>query len=261
MELFDLAGKTVLITGGAGHLGTAMSRALASYHADVLIASRDAEKCERLAAGLNQEFGGNCRGIAVDIASAESVRSCVEEAMDIAGKIDVLVNNAVFGVMGYFEDITEELWKKAIDGTLHSVFRMCSAVIPHMVQQGGGTIINIASMYGMVSPDPEIYRGEVRLNNPACYGAGKAGVLQLTRYLAGYYGQKGIRCNSITPGPFPAKPVQETEWFVERLADRTMLKRIGQPEDLAGALILLASNASAYITGANICVDGGWTAW
>lgn len=261
MELFDLTGKTVLITGGAGHLGAAMSKALASYHADVFIASRDVEKCKRLADDLNQEFVGRCDGISVDISSEESIKICVDEVMQTAGKIDVVVNNAAFSVAGYFEDITEELWKKAIDGTVNSVFRVCSAVIPQMKRQGGGNIINIASMYGLVSPDPQIYRGEVKFNNPACYGAGKAAVLQLTRYLAGYYGGNGIRCNSITPGPFPSKRVQETEWFIENLAEKTMLKRIGKPEDLMGALILLASDASSYMTGANICVDGGWTAW
>lgn len=261
MDIFSLEGKTVLITGGAGHLGAAMSRALAAYHANVFIASRDVEKCERLAGRLNQEFGEHSKGLAVDISSEESVRACVSEVIKASGKIDVLVNNAAFSVAGYFEDITEDLWKRAIDGTLHGVFRMSSAVIPQMVQQERGNIINIASMYGMVSPNPEIYRGEARLNNPACYGAGKAAILQLTRYLAGYYGQKGIRCNSISPGPFPSKTVQQTEWFMKNLAEKTMLNRIGQPDDLAGALILLASDASAYMTGVNISVDGGWTAW
>lgn len=261
MDIFSLGGKTVLITGGAGYLGTAMSRVLAAYRANVFIASRNVKKCERLASYLNQECGANCKGLAVDISSEESVRSCVSEVIKASGKIDVLVNNAAFSVAGYFEELTEEAWEKGIDGTINSVFRMCSAVIPHMVSQGHGNIINVCSMYGLVSPNPEAYRGEVRLNNPACYGAGKAAILQLTRYLAGYYGEKGIRCNSISPGPFPSKTVQQTEWFIQNLAEKTMLKRIGQPEDLAGALILLASDASAYITGANISVDGGWTAW
>lgn len=261
MELFDLTGKTVLITGGAGHLGAAMSKALASYHADVFIASRDVEKCKRLADDLNQEYGAHCEGILVDISSEKSIETCVDEIIRTAGKIDIVVNNAAFSVVGYFEDITEELWKKAIDGTVNGVFRVCSVVIPQMKRQGSGNIINIASMYGLVSPEPKVYRGNAKFNNPACYGAGKAAVLQLTRYLAGYYGENGVRCNSITPGPFPSKKVQETRWFIENLAEKTMLKRIGQPEDLMGALILLASDASSYMTGANICVDGGWTAW
>ena len=136
MELFDLTGKTVLITGGAGHLGKAMS-------------------------DLNQKYGGLCRGVAVDISSEEDILLCVNRVIEAEGKIDVLVNNAAYSVAGYFEDLTEELWKRAIDGTVNSVFRMCSAVIPKMVQQGKGSIINIASMYGMVSPDPKIYRDNV----------------------------------------------------------------------------------------------------
>lgn len=261
MNLFDLSGKTVLITGGAGHLGTAVSEALAAYGAELFIASRDKGKCENLADSLNQKYGGSCHGIAIDISSEKSVSYCVNEILNYSGKIDVVINNAAYSVTGFFEDLTEETWKRAIDGTINSTFRVCFAVIPHMVKAGKGSIINIASMYGLVSPNPDLYQGEVRFNNPACYGAGKAAVLQLTKYIAGYYGSKGIRCNSITPGPFPSKTVQKTQWFVDSLAKKTMLKRIGRPEDLAGAVLLLASDCSSYITGSNICVDGGWTAW
>lgn len=261
MDLFDLTGKTVLITGGAGHLGTAMSRALAAYHAHVFIASRDGKKCRHLADSLSKEYGTDCSGISLDVSSENSIQSCINCILEKTGRIDVLVNNAAFSPAGYFEEITEDTWKEGIDGTVNSAFRMCSAAIPHMVRQGRGNVINISSMYGKVSPNPEVYRGEIRLNSPVCYGVGKAAILQLTRYIAGYYGEKGIRCNSITPGPFPSKTVQETEWFIENLSKKTMLKRIGRPEDLCGALLLLASDASGYITGADICVDGGWTAW
>lgn len=261
MNLFDLSKKTVLITGGAGHLGAAMSEALAAYGAELFIASRDKEKCENLADRLNQKYGRNCHGLSIDISSEKSVSYCVNKIISYSGKIDIVINNAAYSVAGFFEDLTEETWKKAIDGTINGVFRVCSAIIPYMVKARKGSIINIASMYGLVSPDPNIYQGEVKFNNPACYGAGKAAVLQLTKYIAGYYGAKGIRCNSITPGPFPSKAVQETQWFVDNLAEKTMLKRIGQPEDLAGVVLLLASDCSSYITGSNICIDGGWTAW
>lgn len=261
MNLFDLSEKTVLITGGAGHLGTAMSEALVAYGAELFIASRDEDKCKNLAGMLNQKYGGNCHGVAIDISSENSIFCCVNNILNHSGKIDVVVNNAAYSVAGYFEDLTEQTWNRAIDGTINGVFRVCSAIIPHMVNAGKGNIINIASMYGLVSPNPDLYQGEVRFNNPACYGAGKAAIIQLTKYIAGYYGPKGIRCNSIAPGPFPSKTVQETQWFVDSLAEKTMLKRIGQPEDLAGAVLLLASDCSSYITGANICVDGGWTAW
>lgn len=260
-DLFDLSGKNILITGGAGYLGSAMCEAVASYGAALFIASRDGNACRQMAERLANKYKTVCEGYSVDISSEESVRQCIGTVLDHHGTIDVVVNNAAFSAVGYFDDLTETLWKKGIDGTINSVFRMCSAILPSMAERGCGNIINISSMYGMVSPDPDLYRGEVRFNNPACYGAGKAAILQLTRYIAGYYGQKGIRCNSISPGPFPSDEVQRTKWFADSLANKTMLKRIGRPKDLAGTLVFLASDASEYITGANICVDGGWTAW
>lgn len=261
MNIFDLTGRTALITGGAGHLGSAMSEALAAYGASVIIASRDGDRCAALASELSGKFGTPCEGIRLDISNTESVKEELEVLMSVHGRLDVLVNNAAYSVAGYFEDLDEETWTRAIDGTVNATFRMCSAVIPHMIQQGGGSIVNIASMYGIVSPRPSLYRGEVRFNNPAPYGAGKAGVIQLTRYLAGYYGPKGIRCNCISPGPFPSSSVQETTWFADNLAASTMLGRIGKPRELVGSLLLLASDAGSYITGQNIVVDGGWTAW
>jgi gluconate 5-dehydrogenase len=261
MDLFDLSNKTILLTGGAGYLGESMSEALVAYGANVIIASRDERKCDNLADKLRRRYGTKTMGMLLDISSMESIRKVVNQIHKEYKTIDVLVNNATFSVSGYFEDLNEDAWGKAIDGTLNSVFRMCHEIIPYMKKNKKGNIINIASMYGQVSPNPDLYKGEVRLNNPAPYGAGKAAVIQLTKYLAGYYGKYGIRCNSLSPGPFPSPAVQQTSWFIDNLANNTMLKRIGNPVDLAGVIVLLASDASAYITGTNINVDGGWTAW
>jgi NAD(P)-dependent dehydrogenase (short-subunit alcohol dehydrogenase family) len=130
-----------------------------------------------------------------------------------------------------------------------------------MKEQQKGSIVNIASMYGVVAPDPELYQGDVSLNNPANYGAGKAAIIQFTKYTAAYYAKYGIRANSISPGSFPNPKVQQNASFIKRLSAKSMLGRVGQPQELQGVVILLASDASSYITGQNICVDGGWTAW
>jgi len=134
-------------------------------------------------------------------------------------------------------------------------------VLPYMLDKKKGKIIDIASMYGIIAPDPSTYGNDVRLNNPANYGAGKAAVIQFTKYIASYYGRQGIISNCISPGPFPNEGVQENKEFIKRLSEKTMLGRIGHPDDLKGAAVFLASDASDYITGQNICVDGGVTAW
>jgi gluconate 5-dehydrogenase len=147
-----------------------------------------------------------------------------------------------------------------MDGTAGVTFRCTREVLPYFFENRKGNIVNIASMYGMVSPDPGMY-GDSGQNSPPTYGAGKAAVLQLTRYCAANLAEKNIRVNSITPGPFPDLNRSVEEGFLSRLKGKTMLKRTGSPEELTGALLLLASDASSYMTGSNIVVDGGWTAW
>ncbi|WP_269432470.1 SDR family oxidoreductase [Gordoniibacillus kamchatkensis] len=156
--------------------------------------------------------------------------------------------------------MSDEDWFKGVDGALGTTFRCTREVIPYMEAAGGGSIVNFASMYGIVSPDPAIY-GDSGANNPANYGAGKAGVLQFTRYCAAHLASKRIRVNSITPGPFPNPAVQQNEPFLRELCRKTMAGRVGRAEDIVGPVLLLASDASAYMTGSNIVVDGGWTAW
>jgi gluconate 5-dehydrogenase len=172
------------------------------------------------------------------------------------------VNNAFFGYEGKNEKnipaMPEEMWAMGIEGTANVVFRCIRSAASLMKK--GGSIINISSIYGIVSPDPSIY-GTSGFNNPPAYGAGKAAVLQFTRYAACHLASKGIRVNSISPGAFPNKEVQENKKFISNLKRKIPLGRIGEPEDLAGAVVFLASDASSYVTGSNIVVDGGWTAW
>lgn len=183
---------------------------------------------------------------------------------EICGKIDVLINCATYGA-GYgagskIEGMSDEDWAKGLDGALGVSFRCTREVIEYFDRNGGGNIINFASMYGVVSPDPKIY-GSSGQNNPPNYGAGKAGVLQLTRYCAAHLADKKIRVNSVTPGPFPNlnKPIPKD--FLDNLSNKTMLGRVGRPKEIVGAIVFLSSDASSYMTGANIVVDGGWTAW
>ena len=261
MNLFDLSNKTIIITGGAGHLGTAMSEALAAYGAELFILGHDYYKNSLLAEQIKAKYQCKvCEALDFDIDDLEKIKSAIEKIKCKAGKIDVLINNAAYSSPGKLEDYTVDQWVKGIDGTINAVFKVTQPVLQVMLAQGYGNIINIGSMYGMVAPNMEIY-GTSGQNNPANYGAGKAAVIQFTRYIACVYGEKGIRANAISPGPYPNKKTQENTEFVEQLSRKTALKRIGRPEDLQGIVVYLASDSSNYLTGQNIAVDGGWTAW
>ena len=260
-NIFDLSGKTVIITGGAGHLGSAMSEAVAAYGADLFILGHNAEKAIEKATELKTQYNLSiCEGLMFDIADGKSVNDAISAVINRTNKIDVLINNAVYGCSKSLEDYTYEEWTQGIDGTINGVFRVTQACLRQMIKQGSGNIINIASMYGVVAPDMSIY-GDSGQNNPANYGAGKAAIIQFTKYLSTVYGSKGIRANSISPGPFPNPDVQKNSQFINELCRKTPLHRIGKPEDLYGIIVFLASDSSNYLTGQNISIDGGWTSW
>lgn len=252
--LFAMHEKTVIITGGSGYLGTAIADGLVSLGATVVIA----DVTEPPYAKSNMFF------LPCDVSDTDSIRVMFKTACERTGRVDVLINGAAYGAgygkEGTVDRMSDADWLRGVDGALGTTFRCTREAIPYMERAGGGSIVNIASMYGLVSPDPSIY-GESGLNNPANYGAGKAGVLQFTRYCAAHYAPVGIRVNSISPGsfPHPAKPLNPE--LAEELKRKTMLRRVGQAEEIVGAAVLLASDASAYMTGSNITVDGGWTAW
>ncbi len=261
-NLFDLHGKTIVITGGAGYLGSAMSEALASYGADLFILGHNSEKNRDKADELKARYHLRvCESYPFDISDIQIIKDTFKRIKEKTEKIDVLINNAYYiGPVHKIEDYEEEEWNQGIDGTINSVFRVTKAVIPYMIQQNSGNIINIASMYGMVSPDMGIY-GDSGQNNPANYGAGKAAVIQFTKYIACVYGEKGIRSNAVSPGSFPDKETCRKERFIRNLENKVPLKRIGEPEELKGIIVFLASDSSKYVNGQNIAVDGGWTAW
>lgn len=261
-DLFSLKGRTALVVGGAGLLGGEISYALAEQGAEVIVASRDEARCREFVANLRQQIPGTtAHALTVDITDARSIRAMIGKVEEIAGGgLDILVNSGWSGRKNTFESISDEDWDSDIDVCLNGVFRTIKAAVP-LLKQRRGNILTIASMYGHVAPDYRLYDSE-RFANPPSYGAAKAGVIQLTRYLASFLSPHGIRANCVSPGPFPYESTQrENPDFIARLSAKNPLNRIGRPHELKGAAVLLCSEAGAYMTGQNLCVDGGWAVW
>jgi NAD(P)-dependent dehydrogenase (short-subunit alcohol dehydrogenase family) len=257
--LLSLQNRTVFITGGAGHLGTAMCESLAELGANIVIGSRDKEKSNSITRKLSEEFGVQASAVQLDITSPESIEEALLVIEKEYGGLNILINNAWSGKKNTFESISMDDWKYDIDVCLNGVFYTVKKAFPYL-KETKGVIVNVASMYGHVAPDYRMYAGTDHANPPS-YGAAKAGVIQLTKYLASFLSPHGIRVNAISPGPFPFADIVKNAEFMGALEAKTMLNRLGNPEDLKGAIALLSSDASSYMTGQNICVDGGWTAW
>lgn len=263
LDKFKLTGKVAIVTGGYSYLGSAFTEALTEANANVVIAGRDSKKAELLISRIGEKLSerSNVKFVYIDTSNTESIRSTFREVWRKYNKMDILVNNAVYCKHNILEDMTDEEWNYCIDGTLNSIFRCTREIIPYMKKQKGGSIVNISSMYGMISPDFRVYENGKDQLNPPNYGAAKAGVIQLTKYSAVWLAKYAIRVNCISPGPFPSHSVQRDKEFIDKLSNKVPLGRIGKPEELKGALLFLASNASSYVTGHNLVVDGGWTIW
>lgn len=260
-ELFSLHGRTALVTGGAGYLGSEMTIALAEAGANVVVASRNLRRCQEHAERINDTVQRDAAiGVRLDVLDSDSVEKAFQVVIDRYRGLDILVNNAWAGKKNTLESITEEDWQFDVDISLTSVFRCVHRALPVLKTSDAGVIVNVASMYGHVSPDWRIYESS-DLANPPSYGAAKAGVIQFTRYLACYLARYGIRVNAISPGPFPFPETQELNGFMRELCSKNPMNRIGEPWELKGAIVFLSSKASSYMTGHNLCVDGGWTIW
>lgn len=251
---FDLKDKVVIVTGGYGHLGKAITESLVFHNAIVYVLGKDKVKFDE-----SFKSNSNLHFVSCDIADSNNIGKSLEEVLTKEGRIDSVINNAFYCKSQSSEQLLNDEFAYCLDGTLSSVFRVIKALIPIFKKQQKGKIINVSSMYGVVAPQFEIYNEYPEYLNSSHYGAAKAGVIQLTKYYASYLGQHNIHVNCVTPGPFPNYKVQEKQDFVKLLEKRTCLGRIGTPEDLAGAFVFLVSDASNFITGQNIVVDGGWT--
>lgn len=266
-----LEGRVVLVTGALGLLGRQQVDALAAAGAQVVVVDLDGEACGALAAELTVRHGRPAFGQAADIADAAALHGLLAAVLARYGRLDVLVNNAAINdaveqplagpEASRFEHYPLELWRRVIEVNLTGTFLCCQVLGSELARRGGGSIINLASTYALVAPDQSLYRspdGRQSFFKSAAYPVSKAGVLALTRFLAAYWGQAGVRVNALTPGGVEnGQPAD----FVAEYARRTPLGRMARPDDYTGALVFLASDASRYMTGANLVVDGGWTIW
>lgn len=270
-SLFSLKDKIAILTGAGGYFGKAFSECLLAAGAKVILFGRG-EKIKGLSNTLKAKYGDMMVDYyMVDFYNTDDYICCLQEAIDKNNHIDILANNAYEfsketgfnDPSGRIESISKQQWMKGLEAGVYWYAVATQVIGEKMKNQKTGSIINISSMYALVSPDPGLYKG-VEVFNPPSYGAAKAAVLAFTRYTASFWGEMGIRCNAIVAGPFPNLSTDsfnspKDEGFLKRLSDKTVLKRYGILDDLKGALIFLASDASSYITGQAIIVDGGWT--
>lgn len=272
LDKFDLTGRVAIVTGGAGQLGVEFCRTLAEAGAAVLVADLNLQAAEKTAETLS---GAGFRAVAfgLDVTSPESVNELAAEALNQFARLDILVNSAAMDpkfdpdavrqglTPGAFEDYPLESWNAALQVNLTGMFLVTQACVKPMLAQGKrGSIINICSTYGLNGPDQRIYvrEGTRVAYKPAYYTTTKAGVLGFTKYLAAYYAGTEIRVNALTPGGVYN---DHEEYFVKNYSARTILGRMARKDEMNGALLFLASEASSYMTGSNMVVDGGWTAW
>lgn len=267
---FLVPDRVIIVTGGAGLLGAKHAMALAQAGARVVVADVRDSAAQQLAGEVQQATGTEALGLAVDVSDPDSVQQMVEQVLDRFGRVDVLVNNAALdpkfdaesvGQHGVgFEDFPFEAWQQALDVNVTGMYLCAQAVARPMREVDSGVIVNVCSTYGLVGPDQRLYQreGEPAQFKPVSYSVGKAAALGLTRYLATYFAGTGIRVNALTPGGVFAGHDEE---FVRRYSARTVLGRMAEADEISSALLFLVSDASSYMTGANLVVDGGWTAW
>lgn len=262
-ELMNLQGRVALITGGAGHIGRAIADALAEQGAAIAVLDLDPEKTAAAAKGIAEEYGVRTLALPIDLGDEAQLRQVPAQISRELGRLDILIHTAALvgtsklqGWVVPFREQSVEAWDMALRINLTSSFVLSQACIDLLEASGKGSIINISSIYGLVGPDMSLY-GDTGMGNPAAYAASKAGLLQLTKWQSTVLAPK-VRVNAITPGGIWRN---QKESFVTAYIAKTPMRRMGTEEDIKGAALYLASDLSAYVTGQNIVVDGGWTAW
>ncbi len=258
MSGLDFAGKTILVAGGAGYLALPAVELLARQGANVVLADINAERLAAAEGAAREAGAAGVLAMQLDFGDEASIVGCVRAATDRFGSLWGVVN-ATFGSTGKrFDDLTAEDFDRTNRLNLTGTFLLAREAAKHM--PAGGSMVMFASMYGVVAPKPDNYPPPMA-PNPIEYGAGKAGIIQMVRYMAGHFGPRNIRVNAVAPGPFPHQATQESAEFMTNLSRSTMLGRIGRRDELAGPTAFLLSDAASYITGQCLNIDGGWTAW
>ncbi len=262
-QMLDLKGRVSLVTGGAGHIGLALVEALAELGADTAILDIDPEACQRACSQIASGHDVRTMAIAIDLTKEADVRTVPERVLGGLGRLDILVNCAALvgtsDLEGWnvpFLQQGSDAWRKAIDVNLTAPFLLTQACAGALASSGHGVVINVGSIYGIVAPSWDLYAG-TEMANPAAYSASKGGLLQLTRYLA-TCPAPAVRVNMLTPGGVLRG---QDPLFRERYTSRVPLGRMAIEEDLKGGIAYLASDLSAYVTGQNLVIDGGWTVW
>lgn len=255
--VFDIAGRVIVLTGSCGLIGRTLAAAFHERGARMVLV--DVEPKDPV--GQARSLRGDAMGVVCDVADVAAVRSLVATVLESHRTVDVVVNNHHFLAKGAWdtraETFPDDAWEDIIRVNLNGTFWMCREFGNVMLERGKGAIINLASTYGVVSSNPALYEDN-SLASPIAYSASKGGVIMLTKYLACYWGARGVRVNALTPhGVWN----HHEEAFERRFSAMTPLKRMMQPEELVGAALFLASDASSYVNGANLLVEGGWTAW
>lgn len=253
--IFDLTGQTVLLTGGYGHLGRAIAAGLLAHGARVVVLGRSEASFEQ----VFPDKPDNLHFISCNVADTAVVQEAFRRSRALYGLPSVLINNAFYSRGQQPDALPDADFALGLDGSVGTAYRCLREILPYLRERGAGKIINVASMYGIVAPDFAAYDAHPQFLNPPHYGAGKAAIVQLTKYFASYLGPENIQVNCISPGAFPSDAVREEAEFESELRRRIPLERVGEPQDLAGAFVFLSSAAANFVTGHNLVIDGGWT--